>query len=161
LERVPVEERAVVGDPTIRSVQIAIPVLDKDAGPCGAFIDVVGNEMEKEARAFGSVRALFARDVIVGADLIKRHIEGMEYSVLSAVQDYIEAAKPTIFVEVLDEASRLKEFLESLCARAGYSAYAITTDGLNNIPHIGSVKLQRNYRIRDVLFSANRIPDGA
>lgn len=150
LERVTVEEGAVVGDPTLKSVQISIPFGDNEGVPLGTFVDV-GNELKTEEKALSSVRAIFARDVILGADLVKLDIEGMEYGVLSAVKEYIETAKPTLFIEVLDRAVRLKEFLEALQVRAGYSIYAITPGGLNNIVHIQSVNLQRDYGTADVL----------
>jgi FkbM family methyltransferase len=149
---VTVFEGAVIGTDE-EFVTISIPDVDRYGAPLGAFVSSEHNVLERRSERSVNVQAINARRLCTGADLIKLDIEGMEYSVLTSLRDYLIASRPTLVVEVLDAASPLKKLLSSLIATCGYQCYAITGQGLIQIDNIMQVRLEKELHTRDVILT--------
>ena len=156
LANVEIIESAAVRDSTVTSVALCVPELDHYGTPAGAFVagDVrshltVGSEIE--------VPGAPVTDLIAGCDLLKLDVEGQEAALLGAVLEELVEVRPTIFVEVLDEAKELRTVLEALATRVPYSLYLPLSNGLVAIPPdaLRSLRLQRDGQGQDLILTTN------
>jgi FkbM family methyltransferase len=157
ITNVTVLERAVVGDDQ-KTVELWVPKLDADEAPAMAFVQGAG-EATLEALKAVVVDCVSIKDLIDGVDLLKLDIEGYEHAVLGPIIDTLLTQRPTIFVEVLDDAVSLKALLDRLIVEGGYKASAITPNGLVPIDRIVGQDLQRRLKTRDLILAAGaRLP---
>lgn len=131
LEHVTVVAAAVVGEGEPATAELAFPDEERYAAPTGAYLHARAEGMShRPAARTVTVPAVQAAEVIGDADLIKLDIEGYEAHVLDAVRTRIAATRPTIVVEILRTATRLREIVREL-HHEGYLAFAIGTDSLH------------------------------
>jgi FkbM family methyltransferase len=154
--RVVVVEAAVIPGDSEKIVSLNVPQERRDA-PVGAHlvddVEVLRRSTAKTLRVTGKP----VRTLVAGRDLIKIDAEGIEAELLAACRDLILAEKPSLLVEVLPEAHRLGELLDSLARDAGYVISIIPEYGSDQIVTVAaqqfSVELPQRYNSKDVLLS--------
>lgn len=157
LTRVEVLELAVVGDRCLESVELHIPDRDPYDASCGAFVDgAVDNDLSARRRVL--VASARIDDLIPGVDLVKLDIEGLELEVLSAVRSWIVYAKPTLVVEVRDNARQLQRFLAELVEEVGYELYAVANRRVVSVSRsaVSHGSLESAHGTRDVTLLSRR-----
>lgn len=163
LEGVEVLEAAAVPGGEARDVVLSIPD-DGRAAPVGAHL-VEGVEIgpRRELRTI-TVRGLPAAGLMAGRDLIKIDAEGIEAELLGAAREVILAARPTLMVEVLPEATALGRVLAELAQAAGYTIAVVPEYGRDDIvtvaPAAFDSTVPRRYNSKDVVLSAHGKPTG-
>jgi len=153
IESVTVVEAAVVGDATLKSVRLLLPDGEQYEAPTGAF--VTGAEVaDRPAGTHVDVPAVFAPELVRGADLLKLDIEGLEADVLEACAAAVAEARPVIFVEVIRSAFRLRALIADWHERLGYVVFAIGTDSLHLVTkaQLSSKELLPRFGTRDVIL---------
>jgi FkbM family methyltransferase len=154
LSNVRVVQAAVVGDDAPTSMELALPDQEQYAAPTGAYLSV-GTEgiKNRPAGTTVTVPTIPMSELVDGVDLLKLDIEGYEANVLEAVWPWLLEQRPTIVVEVLKEAPRLRKVICEL-RDAGYEVRAIGDTGLHVITDQelnADVPLPR-YGSRDVIL---------
>ncbi len=159
VSNVTVVEAAVVGSEGPSQMELCVPFLDADLTPTGGSL-VLSQYSDRKPRETILVRTVEARPYVENADLIKMDIEGQELSVLEAVQDILATRKPTIFLEVLPDNLRLREYIPELCRLCGYEAYAIAEDGLDQFVggDVSRTDHYRQYGTRDLILTVSSVP---
>jgi FkbM family methyltransferase len=151
LGHVQVVEAAVVGDPDAHVVTLSFPDRDPYDASAGAFIAGAPDRSVAASRTV-SVPAIVPDDLVGGVDLLKLDIEGMEVDVLRRIRSWVIDRRPTIVVEVRDDATHLRAFVVDLVDQAGYGCVAVT-DGrprlLDNAEALGG-RLQATHATRDL-----------
>lgn len=128
LDHVRVVEAAVVGCAAEPWMPLSVPAADRDVAPMGAFLADGGERRTPVAHTL-DVPTVEARTLIDGVDLIKLDVEGYEHPVLSSIEERIFATRPTIFVELLPESTKLRAWAQRLCREHGYQAFACGPHG--------------------------------
>ncbi|XVQ08353.1 FkbM family methyltransferase [Spirillospora sp. CA-255316] len=133
LTGVTVVQAAVVGDDAPATMELALPDQERYAAPTGAYL-ATGTEgiAGRPASATVTVPTVAMSALVEGVDLVKLDIEGYEANVLESVRPWLLEARPTIVVEVLREAHRLRSLIREL-RDAGYAVHAIGERGLHPI----------------------------
>ena len=142
------------------AVELQIPA-DQLGTPTVAFLGD-GTElpapMRRHVATTVAVPAVDVRSLLIGVDLLKLDVEGQEHTLLAAAHDHLRTHRPTVFVEVLPETTRLRQLLAELCRDDGYVCFVPVADGrlvrLNEADLLGAQLLQR-YGGQDVILSAN------
>jgi FkbM family methyltransferase len=122
LKGVTVDDRAVVAQVDEPTIEMHVPRWDTGPAPVGTFVAGRRGVATRQSRCV-EVGLVDARSLVGRADLIKLDVEGCEYEVLNSIRAHVEASRPTLFVEVLREASRLRELLKEWCDSVGYRAF--------------------------------------
>jgi FkbM family methyltransferase len=161
LQNVGVREAAAVGKKSADTMQLLVPDEDHYAAPCGASLGGDGEGFDRAASASVSVAVVEASSLVGNVDLIKLDIEGYEFQILSSVADSILGNRPTLFVEMWDEAPKLRAFLIKLCTEAEYRPYAITSPTLEpiSIADLASISLLGRFGNRDLILTT-QVMDG-
>jgi FkbM family methyltransferase len=125
LGNVKVIQAAVVGDDAPSTMELALPDQEQYAAPTGAYLST-GTEgiHDRPAGSTVTVPTVPMSQLVGGVDLLKLDIEGYEANVLESVRTWLLAERPTIVVEVLKEAPRLRAVIREL-RDAGYEVRAI------------------------------------
>ncbi|GAA4053656.1 FkbM family methyltransferase [Actinomadura miaoliensis] len=125
LNNVKVIQAAVVGDDAPATMELALPDQEQYAAPTGAYL-ATGTEgiHNRPAGTSVTVPTVPMSQLVGGVDLLKLDIEGYEANVLESVQPWLQSQRPTIVVEVLKEAPRLRAIIRELRAD-GYEVRAI------------------------------------
>lgn len=155
LSHVHVVNAAAVGKKSAGQMTLMVPLQDHDAAPSGAYLETAAEGQSRQSRPTEVVSVLEAAELMDGIDLLKLDVEGHEHEILSSIAHYVEAKRPTIFVEVLDETPRLRALLSSWCERIGYSAFVFRNGRLTNLPpaDLLRMKLWQLHDLRDVILS--------
>ena len=124
---------AVVGDDAPPTMELALPDQERYAAPTGAYL-ATGTEgvHNRPAKRTITVPTLPMSRLVDGVDLLKLDIEGYEANVLESVRPWLVDTRPTIVVEVLEKAPRLRALIRDLRA-ADYEVRAIGHRGLRII----------------------------
>lgn len=154
---------AAVADPAARTARLLIPH-DQLPAPTVAFVDG-DNElpagMAGPVTAAIEVPAIDVRTLLAGVDLIKLDVEGQEHVLLAAAEDYLQAHRPTIVIEVLPGTAQLRQLLARLCAELGYRCYVPQPGQLVQLApdRLARVHLLGEYGVQDLVLCANpRLP---
>lgn len=155
LANVEVWEAAAVDDAADSSVVLNVPSADHYAVPAGALIREGSERQIPTGGVAYEVRAIEAIKMVTGTDLWKLDIEGLEYRILSSLEEKIRVSEPTIFIEVLDGTPQLRKLLLRLCAEVGYQCFApeksrlirVNANDLLSLENIGSLGT------RDLIFT--------
>ena len=151
---------AAVADSAEQFVPIRVPA-DQLAAPTVAFVpsgSELPTDMRHSAEETLKVPAVDVRSLVAGADLVKLDVEGQEHALLAAARAELQR-HPAIFVEMLPGTARLRAVLTDLCSAGGYRCYVPVGDELTEIApeRIGTVHLQREFGINDVILAAEPI----
>jgi len=160
LDNVTVIEAAVVGKPGIETVDLVVRPEDTYGSPTDAFVVSHARTIERPLRDRFPVKAIPIRDLVEGVNLIKMDVEGHEPLLIEGMHDFLIGNKPTLFIEVLESARRLKEQLRELCEVAGYRIYALMQDRLELIDarNLPTISINKSYGTRDVLMTCSDLP---
>ncbi|MDH3600410.1 MAG: FkbM family methyltransferase, partial [Candidatus Tectomicrobia bacterium] len=155
LDSVRVLAAAVVGRNSADTMTLLVPELDPDQAPAGAYLGDGAEGADRTSRASHIVDVVAASTLVGDADLIKLDVEGYEYEILSSITAYVEANRPTIFVEVLNHTPNLRALLRSWCERLDYIAYVPKANSLDSIPSqdLIATDLERIHGTRDLIMS--------
>jgi FkbM family methyltransferase len=166
LANVEVIEAAAVAEPAVASVALMTPggdSRDHYQAPCTGYVG--RNEMHPDDTDGTSwsplaVAAAPFADLLHGADLLKLDVEGQEADLLQSAADQIAVARPTIFVELLDDTPKLRSFITDLCAHTAYRSFVPTQDRLIPLPasEIPSVSLPKAFGTRDLILTCDIVP---
>jgi FkbM family methyltransferase len=153
-------EGAVVPFETSRSVKLNIPSEGRDA-PVGAhLIDNVEIARRNSERVI-EVRGIACAQLAQNCDLIKIDAEGIEVELLKSIRHMLVADKPSLFVEVLPDASELGAFLSALAIEAHYLIHVLPAYGSEQIVIVPaeefSSELPQRFHSKDVVLSVSRI----
>ncbi|MEW2354546.1 FkbM family methyltransferase [Spirillospora sp. NPDC029432] len=126
-------QAAVVGDDAPSTMELALPDQEQYAAPTGAYLST-GTEgiHNRPAGTTVTVPTIPMSRLVEGVDLLKLDIEGYEANVLESVRPWLLEQRPTIVVEVLKEAPRLRAIIRDL-RTAGYEVRAIGESELHVI----------------------------
>jgi len=116
LESVRILAQAVVADPAVAEVELALPDQESHSvAPTGSFLSD-GAEGRGWVHASRRIRvpATPARPLFAGRDLVKLDIEGAEAMVLGAALPEIARSRPILLVEILPDSARLRALVEGL-----------------------------------------------
>ena len=116
-------------------------IVGSPSAPKGQELPGVGLGEDLTLGSQGSIEVpvVAVVELLDGVDLIKLDIEGLEAEVLSAGMEMILSNRPTIFVEVLRKAVRLREVISELhshgyvACSVGESLRVLTTDEIAEI----------------------------
>ncbi|MGH7104843.1 MAG: FkbM family methyltransferase [Acetobacteraceae bacterium] len=156
IRNVEVVEGAAIASDIFSDVTLTIP-REQHAVPVGAGL-VEGSEIRGRTIA-GTVRVrgIPIRSLVTGRDLIKIDAEGIEAALLTASQDIIRAARPTLVVEVLPQATGLGKYLAALAEEVGYNIAVIPEWGTETLvpvdARVFSSGVPASYRSKDVVLS--------
>jgi FkbM family methyltransferase len=136
LESVTVVEAAAVARVETPTIKLYLPGgRDHYAdAPCTGFAGA--NEMHRpEAEPIDTyktveVPAVEIAGLMGGVDLLKIDVEGLEHELLSSVEDVLRESRPTIFLEMLDNTTQLRQFLADLCSSSPYRCFILQESGL-------------------------------
>ena len=153
---------AAVAGPGGPTVELRVP-RDQLATPTVAFLGP-GTElpepMGRHVTRTIAVPAVDVRSLLAGVDLVKLDVEGQEHALLAAARDHLRNHRPTVFVEVLPETTRLRRLLAQLCRDDGYRCYVPVPDGglvrLEAADLLGARLLDR-FGGQDVILSAEHL----
>jgi FkbM family methyltransferase len=156
LTNVQVVHAAVVADPSVESIELALPDEEQYLAPTAAFL-ATGTEGVGERRASQRtipVPATGAAALLDGADLVKLDIEGAEHQVLEESLPGLIDRGATLFVEVIGDTPQLREQL-TLMMKAGYEANVITDAAPSPITaeDLRDADFMREFGSRDVILS--------
>ncbi|HZD73755.1 MAG TPA: FkbM family methyltransferase [Actinomycetota bacterium] len=152
---------AVAGGQRSR-VELHVPA-DQLVTPTVAFLGA-GSELPERMRRHVSrtitVAAVQVRSLLDGVDLLKLDVEGQEHALLAASLQHLRAHRPTIFVEVLPDTTRLRRLLADLCRRHGYRCYLPRAGSLAplEIADLLGARLLDRFGCQDVILSATPPP---
>lgn len=156
LENVDIVSAAVItGDE--QAFRMSIPTEDQDEVPAGAFLKTEKSELDRESNQAVEVRCVNIQTLLNEQELIKMDVEGMEYELLSAIEQYVKIAKPCIFIELLGSSIHLRKLLDSWRKQYGYRIYVSSSLGRQEIPE----KLEdlsdivSLYGTRDIIISVD------
>ena len=132
--------------------------------PCTGFVgrnELHRDDCEDPSYDSYAVRAIRFGDLVEGVDLVKMDVEGQESALLASVSEWLRAARPTLFLELLDGTPNLRSLLADLCAGTDYRCYAPTQDRLVPIAtdDIASVSLPSAFGTRDVILTCGPLPE--
>ena len=134
-----VEGAAVPGVPD-GPVELRLPITrDHYAeAPTGAFVNADGSIPDIGLGQFKyttvSVEAFELRRLLTPqTDLIKIDVEGQEFLLLSAIADHISVTRPTLFLEMLDGADQLRDWVRDVLLPLGYRCYVPVGDSLDEL----------------------------
>lgn len=154
LDHVQVVQAAVVGDDAPATMELALPDQEQYAAPTGAYLAAGGEGVvNRPAGTSVTVPTKPMSELVDGVDLVKLDIEGYEANVLESVRAWLLSQRPTIVVEVLKEAPRLRKLICEL-REAGYEVRAIGHEDLHIIRDeelAADVPLPR-YGSRDIIL---------
>jgi len=131
--------------------------------PCGGFVGVNDvHDSNEDRRSFSTVTVpAVATSSLIGplTDLIKMDVEGQEHSLLVAMLAQLKAARPTIFVELLDTTPHLRTLILEELLPAGYQAFVPTKQALVPLStaDIASVSTFRDFGTRDIILTTRQI----
>jgi FkbM family methyltransferase len=148
---------AAVPEAGEQSVELLVPS-DQLATPTVAFLPAdteLPSGMAQGLATAHRVSAVDVRSLLEGVDLVKLDVEGQEHTLLAAARPCLRARRPTIFVEVLPETTRLRTLLAALCDEDGYRCYAATCDRLVALApsRLLTVRLEEEFGIHDLILS--------
>jgi FkbM family methyltransferase len=151
LDHVDVVEAAVVGERTAGEVTLRFPDRDPYRASAGAFVDGALDLDTAAARAI-TVPTAAISDLVDGVDLVKLDIEGLEVEALGAVRPWIVASRPTIVVEVRDDAVHLQQFLRNLLDETDHECFVVTDRGPVRVAptSVTEGRLETDHGTRDV-----------
>jgi FkbM family methyltransferase len=151
LEHVRVVEAAVVGGRADETVTLRFPDRDLYRASAGAYVDGALDLTTASARSV-TVPAVTGADLVAEVDLVKLDIEGLEVEVLSSVRSWIMSDRPTLVVEVRDDATHLQSFVRRLVDDAGYACTVVVDGAVRRLPaaEASTGRLEAHYRTRDV-----------
>lgn len=149
---------AVVGTKHADRMTLSVPDADLSGAPLGSFLSS-GGEISRDSSTSYEVDVVEAGELVKGVDLIKLDVEGYEYLILSSIEEYLTANKPTLLVEVLDGAVQLRQLLHKLCVHHGYVPHCFLASGLVEVAPAEILDFQPNgrYLNRDVVLVAERL----
>ena len=125
ISHVTVVEAAAVAGKERDTVTLNVPQ-ERYSVTVGAFVDNAAEGVsERMIERKVTVHARTMADLVSSADLIKIDAEGIEHHLLSAVFELIACRKPTIFVEVLPNSSKLKDVIVKLTQECKYRIYGV------------------------------------
>jgi FkbM family methyltransferase len=153
---VDVREVAVVPGTAVRDVSLNIPDEGRLA-PVGAHLLDDVEVSGRSSLAVLVVQGMPFRMLMQGCDVIKIDAEGIEMELLRDARDMIAAARPTMMIEVLPEATQLGAFLAALAAEVGYTISVIPEYGTGDIVTVAAGRFAADvparYRSKDVVLS--------
>jgi FkbM family methyltransferase len=150
LAHVEVVEAAVVGARAADSTVLHIPDRDLYTASAGAYVDGAV-DIDTPASRVVTVPTMATDALVDGVDLLKLDIEGLELEVLEAARPWLVRTRPTIVVEVRDDARRLQAFVEALVAEADYECYAVRSHAVVGVDAATvSGRLERDLGTRDL-----------
>ncbi len=139
-----------------REVVLNLPDEGRAVGVGAHLVDGVEVEF-RASRGRISVPGLGIRTLAHGRDLIKIDAEGIEAALLSDIRDMLVAARPSLLIEVLPEATVLGGLLAELALEAGYQIHILPefgSDRLVTVPAADfTAALPRRYNSKDVVLS--------
>ena len=152
---VKIVEAAVVGKKVCDKMSLAVPVNDFQGAPGGAYLTEGAEAIKRVSKETIAVDVVEASELTDGIDLIKIDVEGYEYNILSSIRQYIVNNKPVIFVEVLNKANHLKQFLFELCQKHDYKLHCFSDSDLVTIDPevILQINVQEEFTSRDVILA--------
>jgi hypothetical protein len=107
------------------------------------------------------VRGIACAQLAQNCDLIKIDAEGIEVELLKSIRHMLVADKPSLFVEVLPDASELGAFLSALAIEAHYLIHVLPAYGSEQIVIVPaeefSSELPQRFHSKDVVLSVSRI----
>ena len=140
--RVDLREIAAVPGAQACTVRLNIPEEGR-AAPVGAHL-MEGSEVpERGSARVIEVRGVPFRELLAGRDLLKIDAEGIEAALLASARDLIEAARPSLLIEVLPEATRLASLLAELARSCGYTISVIPEWGSDTIVTVRRGRFRR------------------
>ena len=131
-------QAAAVGVREGATATLTLPAVEHYEAPTGAYLSAAEGVSHRGSQGSIEVPVVAVVDLLDGVDLIKLDIEGLEAEVLSAGMEMILSNRPTIFVEVLRKAVRLREVIRELhshgyvACSVGESLRVLTTDEIDN-----------------------------
>lgn len=138
---------------------------DHYQAPCTGYVG--RNEMHRDDPDHGSwgsltVAAVPLAELLAGVDLLKMDVEGQEHALLSSVAEELAVARPTMFVELLDDTPKLRAFIGELCALSGYRCFVPRADRLVPLAaaDVPTVSLIRSFGTRDLILTCEEPPGG-
>lgn len=152
---VKIVEAAVVGKKVCDKMSLAVPINDFQGAPVGAYLTEGAEAIKRVSKETITVDVVEASELTDGIDLIKIDVEGYEYNILSSIRQYIVNNKPVIFVEVLNKADHLKQFLFELCQKNDYKLHCFSDSDLVTIDPevILQINVQEEFTSRDVILA--------
>ena len=157
--RVEVLEAAVVPGEA-RRVVLNLPDEGRAVGVGAHLVDGVEVAF-RDSRGQISVSGLAIRQLAQGRDLIKIDAEGIEAALLSDIRDMLLAARPTLLIEVLPEATVLGALLAGLAGEAGYQIHILPEYGSDTIVTVPAASftadLPKRYNSKDVVLSVGAL----
>lgn len=169
ISNVELVEAAAVADAGVTSVTLRMPgALSHDhyvQAPCTAFVgrnELHKNDADDPTYTTFDVRAVEFRSLMAGVDLLKMDVEGQEHVLLSSIEADLAAARPTMFVELLDDTPNLRTLIARLCGATDYTCFVATPDGLAGLApgQIESVSLPTRFGTRDLILTCQEVPAG-
>ena len=144
-------EAAVVGAGAPETLRLMVP---NQRDPTSAHLETVQFD-DRAATDAITVKTVEASTLVEGVGLIKIDAEGSEYVILKTLDAYLRAHKPTLFIEMLEEAADLRALLADYCRTLGYQAYAVA-DALAPVApdELLRANLKRDYNTPDVMLQA-------
>jgi len=168
LTNVEVVEAAAVGKVVTPSVTLITPgSRSRDhyaQAPCTGYVgrnEMYPDDPDDPSCGFVTVPAAALSDLLDGVDLLKMDVEGQEFSILSPAFDQLAAARPTMFVELLDDTPKLRSFISALCAATDYRCFVPTPERLIPLPvsDLASVSLASEFDTRDLILTRDIVPE--
>lgn len=167
IENVEVVEAAAVAGPASEPVTLMLPG-GRDhyhEAPATGFVGY--NELHRRDEDMSSYTAVTVESVDLRQlldqepDLIKMDVEGQEHSLLSSIEEYLRDARPTIFLELLDDTPKLRALIVDVLLPEGYRAYVPTPGELVPLEStdLGSLSVLQAYNTRDIVLTC-RDPSG-
>lgn len=158
---VKIVEAAVVGKKSSDKMTLAVPVNDFQESPSGCYLADGAEAIKRVSNQLITVDVVQATELTDGIDLIKIDVEGYEYNILSSIHEYIVNNRPIIFVEVLNKAEHLKQFIFELCQKHDYKLYCFADSGLVTVEpeHILEMNVWDEFTSRDVILATQPLQD--
>lgn len=156
LGAVDVVEAAAVSDEGTEMVELLVPEFDHFAAPAGTLV-AAASEIDRRGTARIAVPALAFSSMLRDVDLLKLDIEGQEYELLHAAEDYLRHHRPTICVELLEGTPRLRAFLVELCRSTGHRVLVPTRERLLQVAldDLADVALGKHFGVRDIILTCD------
>jgi FkbM family methyltransferase len=150
LTNVEVVEAAAVGEGELGTVELVLPPDEPFALSTSAAVHPAwANGSGRVVR----VAATPVSELVGDADLLKIDVEGLELSLLLALEPFILRRRPTMMIEVLDNNAGLKQWLSEFAPRHSMEILAVTAEGTKPLSarDLPTTNLLRRYGTRDVL----------
>lgn len=158
IANVRIVEAAAVGDDAASPVELVLPRGRDhyDEAPCTGFLitSEAGHPTGRRSTSV-SVPAIAMKDLAAGVDLLKLDVEGQEHALLGSVEEYLASATPTMFVELLDGATRLRELIRALCESTSYRCLVPQMDALVPLEsrELRSISIPERFGTRDIIVT--------